>query len=64
MNWESRVDIYTLPSAKQMARGKLLYNRQRAGMGDWRGREAQGEGDLCTFMADSHLCTAEINTTL
>ena len=25
-NWESRIDIYTLPYVKQMASGKLLYD--------------------------------------
>ena len=28
------------------------------------GREAQDEGDIATFIADSCCCTEEINTTL
>ena len=32
------------------------------GMGS--GREAQEGGDICVLLADSHSCTAEMNTTL
>ena len=32
MNWESRIDIYTLPCVKQLASGKLLYNTESSAL--------------------------------
>ena len=48
MNWEIRIDIYTLPCVKQTASGTLLYSTgssaqcsvmtERSGMGGMQGR--------------------------
>ena len=73
MNWESSIEIYTLPYAKYIARGKLLYNTGSStqcfddlegwgGVGS--GREVQEGGDICILMADSCYCMVETNTTL
>ena len=64
LNWESSIEIYTLPSIKQVASGKLLYNTgssarysvmtQWGGMGVG-GMKAQVGGNIYIFMADSLL---------
>ena len=69
MNWQSHIDIYTLPCIKQIACGKLLYTTgswaqcsvmtQQGGMGV-SGREAHKGGGMCMHRADPHCCTAEI----
>ena len=64
MNWEIRIDIYTLPCVKEIASGNLLYSTGSSAL--WRprwvgwggGREVQEGGDICIH------CTAETNTTL
>ena len=71
MNWEMRVDIYTLRCIKQMASGKLLHSPGslaqsvvmiwRVGLGCK--REIQEGGDICILTANSP-CTAETHTTL
>ena len=53
---ESSTDIYTLPCVKQIASGKLLYNRELSlVLCDWDGvgggREVQEGGDICIFTA-------------
>ena len=71
---ENSIDRYTLPCGKQIASGKLLYNRgspawhpvmtPRSGMG--MGREAK-EGEGCIYIYIRLICVvikAETNTTL
>ena len=62
-NWESSINIHTLPRVKQIAIGKLLYTTQWAqlralwwpGRVEWRGRweEAQ-EGGVCVYIQPIH----------
>ena len=67
-NGESSTETYPLPNVEETANGKLPQSagaqpsalcNQRGG----RGWEAPEGGDICTLAADSHCCTAEINTT-
>ena len=50
MNWESSIDIYTLPCVKQIASGKLLCNRELSSVlcddhgVEWGGGEADSGG--------------------
>ena len=70
MNWETGIDIYTIPCETDPS-GKLLHSTgssvrcsvmtQRDGMGR---REVQEDVDICPHIADSHGCMAEINTRL
>ena len=55
MNWESSVDIYTLPCRKYIASGELSYSTERSalccddlegGVGEV-GGEVQEGGDIC-----------------
>ena len=70
MNWESSVDVHTLPRVKEIASGKLLYSTGSSAqccvmtlLGGIRGQIDEGE-DICKCVADSLHCTAETNTTL
>ena len=69
VSWKSSTDIFTFPSVKQMASGKLLYSTGSSAwlcddLARWDGeREVQQGRDTCKhswFM----LCTPETNTTL
>ena len=54
MNWESSIDIYTLPCVKQIAGGTCCI-AQGAHLDGWDGgggREAQERGDICIHKAD------------
>ena len=50
---------------KQMTNEDLLYSRDLSSMlcGDLAGKEIQGGGDICLYVADSICGTAETNTT-
>ena len=75
MNGKSVMETYTLPYAKYIASGNLLYvwcsklkssaHWPSEGRG-WGGRweEHQSGGNICIPMTDSCWCTAEINTML
>ena len=73
-NWESNIEIQTLPCIKQIASGNLLYKYRDLNpvfcdnLEEWdgvrRGEGGSREGNSCIFMADSHCCMAETNTTL
>ena len=54
-NWESSIDIYTLPCVKSSASGKLLDSRELSHMEESHrvggGREVQGEGTcVCLWL--------------
>ena len=73
VNWEIRIDIYTLPCVKYRASGNLLYSSGSSAwcsvmtymvglrVGGW--RKVQEGGDICIHIADSLHFTAETNTT-
>ena len=70
MNWESSIDLYTLPCIKQLVGS--CYTAQGAqlstlwwpgGVGCGDAREAQEGGDICILIADSRCSIAETNAT-
>ena len=60
-NWESDIDMYTIPCVKQIASGKLLYSPGSSALCDdlegWGGGvgERYERGDICIQVADSLL---------
>ena len=42
----------------------MLGDNEKSGIGCGMGRRFKERGDICIFMADSHRCVAETNTTL
>ena len=69
MNWEIRIDIYTLPCVKQIASWKLLYSTGSSALCSVmtrgvQGREVQEGGVICKYRSASLPCTTEANTTL
>ena len=62
MNWEIRIDIYTLPFIKEITNKDLLYT---TGNSTQYSNDLYGYGvDICVYITDSLCCIAEINTTL
>ena len=69
-NWESDIDMYTIPCVKQIASGKLLYSPGSSalcddleGWGGGVGERYKREGTY-VYRWLIHCCTAETNTTL
>lgn len=71
-NWDTSVDMFTLPCEKQLVRTCCIGQGARLGALGWPRRvgmtvgekELQEGGDLCTYIADSLHYTAKMNTTL
>ena len=67
MDWETEIDVYTLPCIKWIANEHLLYGSDlySALCGDkWEGNQKQGVGSICIHIADSFCYTVENNTAL
>ena len=70
MNWEIRINIYTLPHVKQISSGNLLYSAGNSARASFfffffsvMTQMGRGEGgQTCTHTADSLLGIAETNT--
>ena len=74
VNGESSIEAYRLPYVKWAANGNLLFDSKNTNIGSvnklegWErvggGREVQEGGDICTPLANSCGCMAEIKPTL
>ena len=72
-NGESSMETYTLPYLKYITSGNLLYDSGNSPWGSvnlegWEraggGREVRQGGDVCTPLADSRCCVAEMKPML
>ena len=68
MHWEIGTGINTLLYIKKITNENLMYSTELYSMlwSDLYGKEIQGRGDICKWVANSLCCTAETidNTTL
>ena len=68
MHWEIGTGINTLLYIKKITNENLMYSTELYSMlwSDLYGKEIQGRGDICKWVANSLYCTAETidNTTL